>query len=244
MLAVFPGLAVLIAVWGWFSDPSVIDDYIAAAGEFVPPDALHLIEDELHRLLSNPSSGLDWTTLVSLGIGLWSAWSGVMALIDALNAVHAHRHRPGVMRYAFPVVMTLGLMGLLLTALAAVVAVPAVLAVVSLGPFEAWLVSVLPPAILFLCVLVFLGMFYRWGPNHIRRPAWITPGGLLAAFLWAVASFAFSLYLSNFASYSRVYGSIGAVVALVMWFYISAYIILLGGVLNAELERIDVEGGQ
>jgi membrane protein len=242
MLAVFPGLAVLIAVWGWFSDPNLMGAYTGIIEEFVPADALALIEAELHRLVLASSSSLGWATLVSLGVGLWSAWSAVMALIDALNAVHAHAHRPGLMRYAFPVLMTVGLIGLLLSALSVMVLVPTVLVLVPLGPAAAWLLKALPTAVLLTGVLAFLGLFYRWGPNHRVRPSWITPGSILAAVLWGLVSVAFSIYLANFGTYNRIYGSIGAVVAMVMWFYISAYIILLGGIINAELTRIAARG--
>lgn len=243
MLAVFPGLAVLISVWGWFSDPSVIRDYVAIAQEFVPADAIHLIEDELVRILSS-NRALSWATLVSVAVGFWSAWSAVMALIDALNAVHAHEHRSGLARYLFPLVMTFALTGLFLSALAAMVGVPALLAVLTLGPYEAWLLKALPTTVLILGLLIFLGMFYRWAPNVEYRPSWITPGALLAAVLWSIVSIAFSIYLSYFGTYARVYGSIGAVVALLVWFYLSAYIVLLGGVVNAEISRIRNYRGQ
>ncbi|MEZ5868983.1 MAG: YihY/virulence factor BrkB family protein [Defluviimonas denitrificans] len=81
-------------------------------------------------------------------------------------------------------------------------------------------------------------MMYRWGPNaQSARLPWFTPGSFLAAGLWAAASIAFSVYLANFGNYNRIYGSIGAVIALLMWFYISGYIVLLGAILNAEIVR-------
>lgn len=238
MLGVFPGLATLIAIWGFFADPAVMGDYITILREFVPPEALRLIEDELGRMLAATGSRGWAATLISVAVGLWSAWSAVNALIDGLNAVHARKHRSGFWRYIFAFVLTLALMGLLLLALAMMVAVPTALAFVQPGLWTALVLRIVPPVVMFVSILTFLGIFYRLGPNHEKRPAWITPGALLASSLWAIASVAFTVYLSYFSTYSRVYGSIGAVVALLVWFYLSAYIILLGGVVNAELSRI------
>jgi len=238
MLAVFPGMVVVIAIWGSFSDPAYLRDYLSYLAEFMPPDALHLIEIELTRALTASPSTLSWTTLVSLAVGLWSAWSAVQALVDGLNAVHAHEHRPGIMRYVAAVVLTFALIGLLLSALAAMVVVPTVINFVPLGRAETWILKALPTTVLFVGIIVFLGMFYRWGPNHDEKPSWITPGAFVSALLWALASIAFSVYIAYFGTYNRIYGSIGAAIALLMWFYISAYIVLFGGVLNAEIVRL------
>ncbi len=92
--------------------------------------------------------------------------------------------------------------------------------------------------ILFVVVKATLGLFYRWGAtNDGVRHGWVSTGSMVAALLWAAVSLAFSLYLENFGTYNRVYGSIGAVIALMMWLYLSAYIVLFGAVLNAEIAR-------
>lgn len=134
--------------------------------------------------------------------------------------------------------MTLALLVLILAALALVVAVPVALSLVQLGPAEATILRFVPWIVLFLVVKATLGMFYRFGatPDGPRH-GWISTGSVVAAFLWATVSFAFSLYLENFGSYNRVYGSIGAVIALMTWLYLSAYIVLLGAVLNEELRQ-------
>jgi membrane protein len=204
MLAVFPGLAALIALWGFFADPAMIDDYLGLLREFIPADAYHLIEGELARLLSANSGGLKWTTFLSLGIGLWSSWSAVNALIDAMNAVHARRYRPGIRRYTYALILTFGLIALLLSALAMMVLVPTALAFIPAAAKYPWLVKALPTGVMVLAVVAFLGIFYRLGPNQDERPPWITPGAILAAILWAIASIAFSFYLANFASYNRI----------------------------------------
>ncbi len=239
MFAVFPGMAAMIAIWGFFSDPSVIPNYMSAVHEVIPAAAYDVLETQLVALLKADSHTLGWTTALSLLVALYSIHAGVAALISALNAINGHRPRSGLRRFVGSVLMTFATLGLAITALATVVVVPIALNFVNVGQAEALILKVLPWIVLILVLLVFLGMVYRWGPNRDgARFAWLTPGSLLAVALWAIASIAFSVYLGNFGSYNRIYGSIGAVIALLMWFYISAYIVLLGAVLNAESARL------
>ncbi len=238
MLAIFPGMAATIAIWGFFADPVVMRDYLSQIHDVIPDAAYGIIESQLNALLAANSSTLGWTTAVSLSVALYSVHSGVSALVAGLNAIHASRRRAGLMRHVGSIILTLVLLSLFLTALALVVVVPIALNFVQLGPAEEFILQVLPWAVMFLVLMLVLGLFYRWGPNMDTRLPWITPGAVLAALLWAAASMAFSVYLSNFGAYNRVYGSIGAVIALLMWLYISAYIVLLGAAVNAERQRL------
>jgi membrane protein len=123
-------------------------------------------------------------------------------------------------------------------ALVTVVVVPLLLSYVQFGTFEAWLTKVLPWGAMFLLVVTCLSILYRFGPNvegGFRSP-WITVGVLVAAAAWAGVSIGFSVYLANFNSYNAIYGSIGAVIILMMWLYLSVWAVLLGGAINAELD--------
>jgi membrane protein len=119
------------------------------------------------------------------------------------------------------------------------VVVPILLSYFPSGTFSAWLTKVLPWAAMFLLVLTCLSILYRFGPNvegGFRSP-WITVGVLVAALSWAGVSIGFSVYLANFNAYNAVYGSIGAVIILMMWLYLSVWAVLLGGAINAELDE-------
>ena len=143
------------------------------------------------------------------------------------------------MRIVGSVLLTLTLIALVLAALGVVVLVPVVLNFFTLGWAGILILQYLPWTVMFLVLMLVLGLFYRWGPNSDGdRHSWLTPGAVLAALLWVAASMAFSFYLANFGSYNRIYGSIGTVIALLMWLYISAYIVLLGAVVNAENARL------
>ena len=235
MFAIFPGMAATIAIWGFFADPTVMRTYLDLIRELIPDAAYGILETQLDALLAARSPGLGWATGLSLAVALYSLNSGVAALIGGLNAIEGRRPRSGLRGMIVSATLTLVLIGMVLAGLATVVVVPLALGFLPLGPANALILQVLPWIVLFLIVLMALGLFYRWGPDRgADRHGWITPGAILAAALWAAASLGFSAYLANFGTYNRVYGSIGAVVALLMWFYIAAFIMLLGAALNAE----------
>lgn len=239
MFAVFPGIAATIALWGFFSNPAVIPGYMETVQEFIPDQAFVLLEGQIEAVIRADASTLGWATGLSLLVAVYSVHNAVAAMIDGLNAIHARDHRPGLARVLASVAITFALFALVLAALTALVVLPTLLAYLPILRDFSTSLTLLPLGAMVIVGVVTLGLFYRYGPNHPEeRPPWITPGSLLASALWAVVSLGFSYYLANFNSYNRIYGSIGAVVALLMWFYLLAYVVLLGGVVNLELERI------
>ncbi len=238
MFAVFPGLAAVVAIWSLMSDPQVISGYLEVAERFLPPDAADLIHDQVMQLLNAPAATLGWTTFISLAVALYSARAGVSALVQGLDVVHRAQPRRWLRGWLVDFVLTVALIGALIVALATVVIVPILLSYVSLGTFEASLTRFLPWVAMFLLVLTCLSILYRFGPNVPGgfTSGWITVGVVFAALAWAGVSIGFSTYLSNFNNYNRIYGSIGAVIILMMWLYLSVWAILVGGAINAELD--------
>ncbi len=239
MFAVFPGLAAVVAIWSLLSDPQVIAGYLTVAERFLPPDAARLIHDQVMGLLNAPAATLGWTTFVSLMLALYSARAGVSALVQGLDVVHRTVPRGWLRGWLVDFVLTFALIAALIAALATVVIVPLVFDYISLGAFESRLLRVLPWLAMFLLVLTCLSILYRFGPNVPGgfKSGWITVGVVVAALAWAGVSIGFSTYLSNFNSYNRIYGSIGAVIILMMWLYLSVWAILVGGAINAELDE-------
>jgi membrane protein len=238
MFAVFPGLGAAVALWGLVADPGVIAGYLEVAERFLPPEAGLLVHDQVIGLITAPRTALGWTTALSLGIALYSARAGVSALVQGLDVVHRARPRGWVRGYAVDFILTGALLAALFVALVTVIVVPILLSYVTFGTFEAWLTKVLPFGAMFLLVLTCLSILYRFGPNvegGFRSP-WISVGVLVAAMSWAGVSIGFSIYLANFNSYNAIYGSIGAVIILMMWLYLSVWAVLLGGAINAELD--------
>ena len=237
-LALFPAAAALIAIWGAVFDPSVIQTQLELLKGFLPPDALTLLQGQVQSLLQMRGSQLGWTTALSTLFALWSARAGVAALIRGLNAIHNLPNRRSGHHQLQAILLTLALIGLALAAMLVTVVAPLVIGLLPLPGDDAVLLHRANLALGVLLVLASLGLAYRFGPNHaIMRPPLISWGLLVAVVLWALAARGFMLYLANFPSYNRIYGSIGAVVVLLIWLYVSAYTVLLGAAFDAELHR-------
>ncbi|TXB67797.1 YihY/virulence factor BrkB family protein [Paracoccus aurantiacus] len=238
MFAVFPGLAAIIALWGLWYDPHVIDDYILVVQEFVPPEAMQILQSQVDSLTSGGRTQLGWASMVSFVIATIAARAGVDALVRGLNAAYGVRSHSTVTGFLVAYALTLAIVGVVFMGLATIVIVPIVLNFLTIGPLRAWLVTGLPWAAMILLVMIGIGIFYRYGPNvKTPRTSIFTWGSLVAALSWGLASLAFSAYIGSFNSYNRIYGSIGAVVALLMWFYLGAFSVMLGAVFNVELRR-------
>ncbi|MDO5642730.1 MAG: YihY/virulence factor BrkB family protein [Paracoccus sp. (in: a-proteobacteria)] len=238
MFAVFPGLTALIAFWGIWYDPNVIQDFVDVAEDFVPPEAMAILQSQVDELVSGGRTQLGWTTFLSFMIATIAARAGVNALVQGLNAAYGVRSHSTVFGFVLAYVLTLAIVGIVFAGLVTIVVVPIVLNLFAIGPFRAWLLTALPWAGMLLIVMVGIGILYRYGPN-VRSPrtAIFTWGSVVATIAWGLASLAFSAYVNSFNSYNRIYGSIGAVVALLMWFYLAAFSVMLGAVVNVEIRR-------
>lgn len=237
-LAMFPAAAALIAIWGTVFDPSVIQSQLDLLKGFLPPDALNLLKAQVQALLLMRGSQLGWTTALSTLFALWSARAGVAALIRGLNAIHHMPNRRSGHHQLQAILLTLALIGLAMSAMLVTIVAPLVIGLLPLPGDDAVLLHRANLALGVLLVLASLGLAYRFGPNHgPTHPPLFSWGLLVAVVLWALAARGFMLYLSNFPSYNRVYGSIGAVVVLLIWLYVSAYTVLLGAAVDAELHR-------
>ena len=238
MFAVFPGLAAIIALWSLWFDPSVILTYVNVADEFIPDEAAEILHAQVTALLSGGKTKLGWASLVSFVVATVAARAGVDALVRGLNAAHGVRSYSTVFGFILAYVLTLAIVGIVLMGLATIVIMPLVINFLTIGPLRAWLVTALPWGAMFLIVMIGIGILYRYGPNvKAPRTPIFTWGSLIAALAWGAASIAFSAYLSSFNSYNRIYGSIGAVVALLMWFYLAGFSVMLGALINVELAR-------
>lgn len=236
MFGIFPGLAAIIAIFGLIADPVVIAEQLTLMEDIIPPDAYNLIASQVFRLVAAPTEALGWATAVSIALALWSSRAGVAALIGGLNAIAGQRVRNGLWQMVVALLLTFALVTLALVALTAVVIVPIGLAFIPVAASTAWLLEGIRWLIALGVLMIALSLLYRFGPARIGgRGRWITVGAFVVVVLWIAASAGLSYYLTNFASYNEVYGSIGAVIGLLLWLYVSAYLILLGAVLNVEI---------
>lgn len=234
-LAIFPALAALIAIWGWASDPGVIRSQIDLARDFLPLQAYVLFRDQVEALLAANTRHLGWASVFSTLIAIWSARAGVAALIRGLNATHRLPNRTGPWHVVRAMVLTLTLVGVGLVAMLLSVVAPLILTFLPLGTFDQQVLELANVGVGMLVVVFGVALVYRLGPNRPKgspRPI-ATRGLVIAVALWAAASRALVFYLANFGNYNEVYGSIGAVVALLFWLYLSAFAVLLGAAVDA-----------
>jgi membrane protein len=238
-LSVFPGLAALVSIYGLLSDPGQVEQQLAALGPLLPDGVRELLGEQLRRIAGGPSSVLGWSFGLSVALALWSANKGTKSLIEAMNIAYDEQEKRGVFALnALSLTLTLGAVLTMVVALVVVVGVPGVLAFVGLDALARVAVDVLRWPLLIGLVLGGLAIVYWLAPSRDRPPLqWVTPGSLLAAALWLAVSIAFSIYVANFGSYEKTYGSLGAVAILLLWFYAGSYVVLLGAELNAEAER-------
>lgn len=233
-LAIFPTVAVVISVWGFVADPAVIRGELNLMKDFLPSDAFSLLSAQIDGLLTANNRQLGWTTILSTLLAFWAARSGAASLIQGLNAVHHLPQRTGLWHQVQALVMTVVLIGLALAAMLAAVVGPLAIGLLPLGRFAAITLELANLALGAAALVMGIALTLRFGPNRDLAPPLFTRGLLLAIVLWALASRGFVIYLANFNTYNQVYGSIGAVAALLMWLYLSVYAVLIGAALDAE----------
>ena len=239
LLSVAPSLAALISVYGLVVTPADVQEQITAVADYLPEDARSIVTTQLNDLASAEDRSLGWGIVLSLGLSLWSASKAMRSLFGGLNAVYDEVERRSFLALTAQSLL-FTFLGLILFALMllALAVVPTVLSLVTFSAPAQWLVRISSWVIMALVVLVALAVAYRFGPSR-RRPRWrwVTLGAFFALVVWALASAGFSWFVARFDTYQETYGALGAVVVLLMWFFVSAYAVLLGGELNAELEH-------
>ena len=243
LLAVFPALTAMVSSYGLFADVSTIGEHLTAIGGILPDTSLELVREQITRITSNSGEKLTFGFLFGFLFALWSANAGMKAIFDALNVIYDEEEKRSFIKLNLVSLMfTIGGIVAMLCAIAAVVVFPLILTFFGITSVNPVLLSILRWPILFCLIIFGLALIYRYGPS--RREAewrWVSPGSVFAALVWIIASLGFSYYLSNFADYNATYGSLGAVMGLMMWMWISSMVILTGAELNAEVEHQTAE---
>jgi membrane protein len=238
LLGLFPAITALVSLYGLVADPVQIESQLSALQGVIPQEAFGIVRDQAHAVASKGATTLGWSAVLAILLALYSASAGVKSLFTALDIAYEEQEDRGFLSYnAWVLGFTLAAVLAVAIGLGVIVGVPALLRYLPLGPLANWAVKIASWAILFVLAAAGIGLTYRFGPS--RAPAgwrWITPGSIAATVLWFAASLAFSYYAANFGSYDKTYGTLGGVIILLMWLWLTAYVVLLGAELNAELE--------
>jgi membrane protein len=245
ILALFPFILVLVSLLGTFGSPESASKVLAYFQRVMPEQAYEIIETFTANIISGQA---DAPGLFTFGIlfTIWASSGAFAALINALNrAYDVQETRPFWKVRGIAILMTLGLSVLILVGVLLLVLGPQIgTAIANVFGLEetfllVWDIARWPAALFFMMFTV--ALLYYFAPDVEQPFRWITPGGLIGVLLWVLASVGFNFYVSNFGSYNKTYGSIGAVIVLLLYLYISSLTILFGATLNATLVRMKEE---
>ena len=239
LLAIFPALAAAVSLYGLFASPEAIAGQIQSLAGVLPQQAAEILRNALQNLASQQGQALGIGAVIGFLLALWSARKGMVALMTATNIAYDEEEERGFFRQLFvSLAFTLAaVVGFVLVVMLAV-ALPVALKALAVPEGLQAALSVVRWVLLWLLVVFALSAVYRYAPD--RRAAkwrWVTWGSAIAATLWLGGSLLFSLYVRNFGSYGETYGALGGVVVMLLWFYLSAFAVVLGAEINSELEH-------
>ena len=232
-------MAALVSLYGLAFDAGQIEKQVAALAGVLPAQTQELLSQQLHGLVEASHGALGFAAIVGLLLALWSASRGMSGLITAINIAYEEKERRGFFKLNLIALgLTLGLLTGGIVAIALVAVLPAAVQLFAAGPATKWLLLIVQWPLLIVLVMLGLAILYRFGPDRDKPQwRWVSPGAIAATVLWIVASIGFTVYVANFNSYDKTYGSLGGVVILLTWLYLSALMVLLGAVINAQSER-------
>jgi len=238
LLAIFPLLGATIALYGLVVSPDALQEHMTMLVSVVPSGSRYIIEEKLNDLTQKSNSALGWGFFLTLLLSLWSSSKGANALITACNITYIEDNGRSFFNGMLArIVCTIAMIATVIVALLCISVLPELISSFSTGLISNKQAEWMTWPVLLILFNFCLSALYRYAPH--RRAAqwrWVTPGSLFSTLLWIVASYGFSFYLNKFASYNETYGSVGGIIILLMWLYLSAYIILIGAELNSSIE--------
>jgi len=238
-LAIFPALIATISLYGLVASPETVTRQIESLSDQLPQEAQALLSEQLNSIVQNSGGALTVSLIISILAALWSASGGTGNLITAVNLAYDEVETRGfVKRKLLALGLTLGAIVFVAITFSLVAVVPTVLDALPLGIFGTILAQVVRWVLLLGVVAGSLAVLYRVAPDRdAPRLRWVSLGSVVVTVIWAVVSLLFSLYVDNFGSYDKTYGAIAGVIVLMLWLYLTCYLVLLGAEINSEAEH-------
>jgi membrane protein len=238
-LAIFPGLIALISIYGLVASPETVTQQIEDLSTQLPDEAAQLIGEQLTSIAANSGRALTVGLVVSILAALWSASGGVGNLVTAVNIAYDEVETRNFLKLrTLSLGLTLGAVAFVIVAFGLLAVVPVVLDALPLGIVGTILAHVVRWTLLLAMFAGSLAVVYRAAPDRdAPRFRWVSLGAVVATVLWALVSVGFSLYVDNFGSYDKTYGTIAGVIVLMLWLYLTCYLVLLGAEINSEAEH-------
>ncbi len=237
LLALFPAVAAVLAMSAWVLDPDAMRDQLSELTAPLPQEAEAVLNDSAAEVASRDSvAGIG--AMVAIGFAIWTASAATKTLMEGLNSAYEVTERRGFIRFnAVALLLTFGMFVGFVVSVVGIVVIPATLAHQPGLHWAASLADWLRWPVMAIFAMGGLATLYRFGPSRGNaRWRWVSFGAVVATILWILVSLGFSLYVSEFAAYNRFYGTLGGVAVLMIWFWLSAGIVLLGAELNSEIE--------
>jgi membrane protein len=236
LLALFPAIIAGVSIYGLVADPQTVRDQINQLAQTLSPETAKLIGQQVQQVTSSAGGALGLATVLGILTALWSASSGMKALITGVNLAYDETEgRKFVKLRGLSILMTLGAMMLLGVALALIVGFPAVPD--SWPTVLQWTAAIVRFVLLAVLLMAGLAALYRYAPDRDKpKWSWASPGSVVATVLWVLASVGFSIYVNAFGNYNKTYGALAGVIILMFWLYLTAFVVLVGAELNAEME--------
>jgi membrane protein len=238
-LAIPSALTALIALYGLAFNPTDVEGQVAAMRGVMPQQAIQLVSEQLKTLTSHSAQTLGASLIISLLVALWGSLWSTTSMMSALNMAYGEEEKRSTVRYYLTALaLTTAAIAFAVVALALIAVLPAAIGMLPFGEFDKWVAIIVRWPLLIVLVLFALAFLYRYAPSREEpKWRWVSWGAVTAALLWIVGSVLFSVYVADFATYNKTYGSLGAVVVLLVWLYVSSYAVLFGAELNAEIEH-------
>jgi membrane protein len=239
LLSLFPALGALVALYGFVADPTAIMAHIGFLAGVFPPGSFDLIMNQLTSLTQQATSTRSLAFFGGLLVAIWSANSGMKALFDAMNVAYQEDEKRSLVRLnLLSLGFTFCALVVAIILIAAIGVLPAVLKYLWLDDWQEFLARLARWPFIILVFGCGISMIYRYGPSREEaKIRWLSWGVVFSTVLWLVASVLFSFYLENFANYNATYGTLGALIGLMVWVWISVVILIVGAEINAELEH-------
>jgi membrane protein len=236
MLAIFPAIISVVTIYALVSDPAQVHSQLEPTLKSLPEDVANLVSTQLTSAVSKPHGGLTLGLVVGLAGTLWAASGGINALLSALDDVYgAAQPRGFVKQRGLSLLFTVGALFAAIIAIGLLAVLPAVSGRLGLGGAARTGLQIGRWVVLAVLVALGLSILYRTGPNAPgKRHRWLSPGVLVAMLVWLAGSAGFTVYVSFFGSYDKTYGSLAAVIVLLLWLYVSAFAVLVGAEVDAQ----------
>ena len=239
LLAIFPSITAVVSIYGLVADPLTVNQNVAALSSILPTGALNILDEQLTMITTQGTPTLGFALIVSLALALWSASAGIKSMFEAMNIAYDETEKRNFFQLSLlGLVFTVGGVIAAIAMFGTVIAIPLILGIFGFGTGLEWLVQIGSYVVLVAILFAGIAALYRFGPSRQQAKwRWVTPGAALSVAVVIIVSLLFSWYAANFANYDKTYGSLGALIGLLTWIWISVMVVIVGAELDSELEH-------